>query len=75
MSSWSLKKNQQEILNMSHAFVLVFFKDFWNLLKKEKTRNPWCCQKQPQSPSIEKSLNKERMSINSIIYLLSNLSD
>lgn len=21
---------------MSHAFVLVFFKDFWNLLKKEK---------------------------------------
>lgn len=30
------KKNQQEILNMSHAFVLVFFKDFWNLLKKRK---------------------------------------
>jgi len=37
MTSWSLKqKIQQEILNVSHAFVLVFFKVFWNLLKKEK---------------------------------------
>lgn len=37
MTSWSFKKkNQQEILNVSHAFVLVFFKDFCDLLKKEK---------------------------------------
>lgn len=37
MTFWSFKKkNQQEILNVSHPFVLVFFKDFWNLLKKEK---------------------------------------
>lgn len=37
MTSWSLKKNQQEILKVSHAFVLMFFKDFfWELIKKKE---------------------------------------
>lgn len=51
MTSWSLKnktkqqknthkKIQQEILNVSHAFVLVFSKDFGNWLKKEKAQIP-----------------------------------
>lgn len=39
MTSWSLKKNQQEILKVSHAFVLMFFKDFFgNWLKKKKKK-------------------------------------
>lgn len=59
MTSWSLKKNQQEILNVSHAFVLVFFKDFWNLLKKEKTRNPWCWQNNLKVQVLRSSLTRQ----------------
>lgn len=38
MTSWSLKKNQQEILKVSHAFVLMFFKDFFGELIKKKEK-------------------------------------
>lgn len=61
MTSWSLKKkNQQEILKVSHALVFVFFKDFWNLLKKkQKHKSLMLTETITESPCIEKSLNKK----------------